>query len=77
MNESAFATRYVQKATRKECPVRVEKLLDDTWTPMSHWPGNPDEAKLQRHASALGGQVRLMRNGVRAREWWCGQEVFP
>lgn len=68
-----FRARNAGKS-RKELPYKVQKFLDGEWAKMSDWD-KLDEERLQRHARALGGSVRLMRGEVQLREWRNGQEI--
>jgi hypothetical protein len=59
-------------------PLTTEKLLSDTWTPMARFqePKRVDmTARLQRHAEALGGRVRLLRGDLQLAEWDEGELV--
>ncbi len=77
MNEPAFNARPNDSLfTRRGLPHRVEKLVGDDWVKMSDW-AQIDEERLQRHARALGGTVRLVTGGNVAREWRHGAEVGP
>jgi hypothetical protein len=59
-------------------PLTTEKLLSDTWTPMARFqePKRVDmTARLQRHAEALGGRVRLLRGDLMLVTWSDGKLV--
>ena len=77
MTEPSFNARgYDPTFTRRNMPNQVQKFIDGEWVKMSDWPAI-DEERLQRHARALGGSVRLMRGDLLLREWRNGQEVEP
>lgn len=54
-----------------------EKLCDGVWVKVSGFAAPLDEKQLQRHARAMGGQLRLVREGRVVREWRNGCEVAP
>jgi hypothetical protein len=59
-------------------PLTTEKLLSDTWTPMARFQEPKTSAawgRIQRHAEALGGRVRLLRGDLMLCEWDEGELV--
>ncbi len=55
-----------------------EKLSDTgQWVKVSGFAEPLDEKRLQRHARAMGGELRLRRGEKVVRAWRNGVEVWP
>ncbi len=76
MQEIGFNAK-IFPSRRHALPYSVEKFVEGGWVTMSRWQKSFDEERLQRHASALGGHVRMLRGAVQVREWLGGQEIGP
>jgi hypothetical protein len=81
---SAFNTRLavIARSARTgmayRYPLTTEKLLSDTWTPMARFqePKTPAAwGRIQRHAEAVGGRVRLLRGDMLLATWCEGELV--